>query len=105
MISPKVLANVLEHKHSDLPLITAVKLMTNINKQVYGCKEASVDAILAILVNSSKENNCTVCELLSSVVEQTLMSEDGKPYHINGIEFVQQCDTCLTRASTPPQAS
>lgn len=57
---------------------------------------SSVDRLLVLLVDESKEHNIPTSELLAGLVEACLLSDDEQDFHVYGIDFIRRCDKCLS---------
>lgn len=65
-------------------------------------EDASTGAarVIAVMVLESHRLNVPVCDILSEVVKQCLISRDEDQHHVYGIEFIKRCDECLARSAS-----
>ena len=58
--------------------------------------EEDIESILEDIRMKSISNNVNQTYMLAKVLERALLSESDDIYHINGIEFMKQCDHIMS---------
>lgn len=56
---------------------------------------AAADRLMEKLVAEAQDSNVTVCELLSEVLETCLLSDEGEPHHVYGLDFCKCLEKCM----------
>lgn len=88
----------LEPKFPNMPVVGVVTVCTVLDRSRTNSVESVVEEIKRLMVLAGLECKAKPCEILSSLVNDTLLSDDTDPCHVYGLDFIKACDKAMCQS-------
>lgn len=85
----------MESKFPNMPAVGVVAVCNVLDRSRTNSVESVVEEFKRLMVLAGLECNAKPCEILSALVNDTLLSDDTDPCHVYGLDFVKACDKAM----------
>ena len=85
----------LDRSNSQIPAVQAIALHFEVDKLNTKSVESVVEEIKRLMTIAGLENKIKPCDIMSALVNDTLLSDDSDPLHVSSFDFIPACDKAL----------
>ncbi len=91
----KHIVTALDRSNSQIPAVHALALQVHLDKLNTKSLDDVVDEIKRLMTMAGLKNKIKPCEIMSKLVNDTLLSDDLDPLHVSSFDFIPACDKAL----------
>ena len=86
----------LDRSNSQIPAVQAMALHFQVDKLNTKSVESVVEEMKRLMTIAGLENKINPCDIMSALVNDTLLSDDSDPLHVFGPDFICACNKAMT---------
>lgn len=79
----------------DAPMVPILAVCEGLDRSRTNSAQSVVEEMKRLMVLAGRECNAKPCEILSGLVNDTLLSDDTDPCHVYGLDFIKACDKAM----------
>ena len=79
----------------DAPMLPIVAVCEVLDRSRTNSVESVVEEFKRLMVKAGLECNAKPCEILSALVNDTLLSDETDQCHVYGLDFIKACDKAM----------
>jgi hypothetical protein len=79
----------------DSSIVPIISVCEGLDRSRTNSIDSVVEEFKRLMVKAGVECQAKPCEILSALVNDTLLSDDSDPCHVYGLEFIKACDKAM----------
>tara|TARA_R110000772_G_C13310322_1_gene440446 strand:- start:34430 stop:34726 length:297 start_codon:yes stop_codon:yes gene_type:complete len=82
----------------DAPIVPILAVCDGLDRSRTNSVDSVVEEIKRLMTLAGLECKAQPCEILSALVNDTLLSDDTDPCHVYGLDFIKACDKAMCQS-------